>query len=88
MSGTTSPNNHNPLEHVMENPVPFEEHESRPARIGTIIWGLVVVTLGSLLILTSQARLELDFTVTAMWLLLGAGAAMLIGGAVQLMRRK
>ncbi|WP_258066562.1 hypothetical protein [Arthrobacter sp. GMC3] len=61
---------------------------SHPVRVGTIVWGAVVVALGILVILTRQAGLSLDAGQTAIWLLLGAGAAMVAGGAVNLFRKK
>lgn len=59
-----------------------------PARVGTIVWGTVVLVAGILVILSSQLSINLDPGLTAMWLLLGAGAAMVAGGAVKLLRRK
>lgn len=59
-----------------------------PARVGTIVWGAVVVALGLLVIFTRQAGWSLDAGQTAIWLLLGAGVAMVAGGAVNLLRKK
>lgn len=59
-----------------------------PVRVGTIVWGAVVLAAGILIILTSQLGLNLNTGLTAMWLLLGAGVAMVAGGAVNLMRRR
>ena len=59
-----------------------------PARVGTIVWGAVVLVAGILLILATQLNLNLDAGLTTMWLLLGAGVAMVAGGAVNLMQRK
>ncbi len=58
-----------------------------PARVGTIVWGAVVLVLGILLILSTQLHLNLDPGLTAMWLLLGAGVAMVAGGAINLFTR-
>ncbi len=58
-----------------------------PVRVGTIVWGAVVLVLGILLILRSQLDLNLNAGLTAMWLLLGAGMAMVAGGAVNLFRK-
>ncbi len=62
--------------------------EKPQMRVGTMVWGAVVLVLGILLIIVRQAGLELDAGQTAMWLLLGAGVAMIAGGAVHLLRRK
>ncbi|MHA7306894.1 hypothetical protein ACX80E_16895 [Arthrobacter sp. TMN-49] len=64
------------------------EPGKHPARVGTIVWGAVVVVLGILIILTRQAGLSLDAGQTAIWLLFGAGVAMVTGGAINLLRRK
>lgn len=58
-----------------------------PIRVGTIVWGGVVLVLGILLILSTQLNLDLNPGLTAMWVLLGAGVAMVAGGAVNLLRR-
>ena len=59
-----------------------------PVRVGTVVWGAVVVALAVLIMLSSQLGLHLDAGLTAMWLLLGAGVAMVAGGAVHLLRRR
>ncbi|MDJ0312894.1 hypothetical protein [Arthrobacter sp. H35-D1] len=57
-------------------------------RVGTMVWGAVVLVLGVLLIIARQSGLVLDAGQTAMWLLLGTGVAMVAGGIVHLLRRK
>ncbi|WP_425859941.1 hypothetical protein [Arthrobacter sp. TWP1-1] len=74
-------------------PLPSQNPEatsptSHPARVGTIVWGAVVLVLGILIIVMNQAGLDLDAGQTAMWLLLGAGVAMVAGGAVKLLGKK
>ncbi|AIY01751.1 hypothetical protein ART_2152 [Arthrobacter sp. PAMC 25486] len=59
-----------------------------PARVGTIVWGAVVLVAGILVILSSQLDLRLDAGLTVMWLLLGAGVAMVAGGAANLLRKR
>lgn len=85
------------MEHIMENPAeplnlpyetPPETHHRAPARVGTVVWGAVVVLIATLIIVSSQLELSLDAAQTAMWLLLGAGVAMVAGGAVNLFRKK
>ena len=60
----------------------------QPLRVGTLVWGAVVVVLGILVIVVNQAGLSLDAGQTAMWLLLGAGVAMVVGGALNLRQRR
>ncbi|MEV8183838.1 hypothetical protein [Specibacter sp. NPDC078692] len=64
------------------------ESEGQTVRVGTIVWGAVVIALGILVILIRQAGLQLDAGETAMWLLFGAGLAMVAGGTVNLLRKK
>ncbi|NVM97138.1 hypothetical protein G6035_00460 [Arthrobacter sp. SDTb3-6] len=59
-----------------------------PVRVGTVVWGAVVVAIGLLVLATRQAGLHLDTGQAAMWLLLGAGLAMVAGGAVNVLRKK
>lgn len=93
----------NPTEHTMEQPTdqPTEslnvtadaasaqqtKPARHPARVGTIVWGAVVVVLAVLIIIASRTGLDLDARLTAMWLLLGAGVAMVAGGAIKLLRK-
>lgn len=89
-----------PAEDIAANPVPGPETQStdessgvtgagrHPARVGTMVWGAVVLVAGVLIILSSQLDINLDPGLTAMWLLLGAGAAMVAGGAVKLLHKK
>ncbi len=59
-----------------------------PVRVGTVVWGAVVLVMGLLIILSTQLNLDLNAGLTAMWLLLGAGVAMLAGGVIDLIRKK
>lgn len=89
----------NPTEHPMDQPteslnVPNDDAGAKqtqpvrhPARVGTIVWGAVVIVLAVLIIVASRTGLDLDARLTAMWLLLGAGVAMVAGGAVKLLRK-
>ncbi|MCU1574102.1 MAG: hypothetical protein JWO93_2184 [Micrococcaceae bacterium] len=60
----------------------------RPMRVGTVVWGLVIVALAALLVVVQQAGLRLDPGQVVIWLLLGAGAAMVLGGAASAARRR
>lgn len=72
----------------LQETTPVTRAVRHPARVGTMVWGVVVLLAGALLILSSQLDLNLDAGLTAMWLLLGAGVAMVAGGIVHLLRRK
>lgn len=75
-----------PLDFLNDSKAP--EPGRHPVRVGTIVWGAVVLVLGILIIVTRQAGLNLDAGATVIWLLFGAGLAMVAGGAVNLLRRK
>lgn len=62
--------------------------EKHPVRMGTVVWGALIVALGLLLLTIRQTNIEIDPAQTAMWLLLGAGVMMVAGGAVHIFRKK
>jgi hypothetical protein len=57
-----------------------EQPESSPARVGTIVWGLIVLALAALIIVARLGLVALDGTYVLIGLMLGAGAALVIGG--------
>lgn len=64
-------------------PPPFEATEppqNSPARVGTIVWGLIVVALAALIIISQLGLVALNGTYVAIGLMIGAGAALVIGG--------
>lgn len=54
----------------------------RPARTSTIVWGLLLMAAGVLLLAWLLTDITFDPLVVLLGLTLGAGAALLIGGAV------
>ena len=57
-----------------------EPQEDSPARVGTIVWGLIVVALAALIIVSQLGIVALNGTYVAIGLMIGAGAALVIGG--------
>ncbi|KQN94961.1 hypothetical protein [Arthrobacter sp. Leaf69] len=57
-----------------------EPQEDSPARVGTIVWGLIVVALAALIIVSQLGLVALNGTYVAIGLMIGAGAALVIGG--------
>lgn len=57
------------------------------ARVGTIVWGLVVIALAALIIISKLGIVTLNGTYVLIGLMLGAGAALVVGGLLS-MRRK
>lgn len=53
----------------------------RPPRTSTIVWGLLISAVGALLLAWQLTAITLDPLAVLLGLTLGAGAALLIGGA-------
>jgi hypothetical protein len=51
-----------------------------PARVGTVVWGLIVLALAALIIIAGLGIVALDGTYVLIGLMIGAGAALVIGG--------
>jgi hypothetical protein len=51
-----------------------------PTRVGTVVWGLIVLALAALIIIAGLGLVALDGTYVLIGLMIGAGAALVIGG--------
>ncbi|MBF4993926.1 hypothetical protein ITX31_07345 [Arthrobacter gandavensis] len=49
-------------------------------RVGTIVWGLVLAAAGALVLTVQLTGIRLDTGMVLLGLLIGAGAALVIGG--------
>lgn len=58
-----------------------------PARVGTIVWGLVVLALASLIIVAQLGLVVLNGTYVLIGLMIGAGAALVLGGVLSARKR-
>ena len=54
--------------------------EDSPPRVGTIVWGLIVVALAALIIVSQLGIVALNGTYVVIGLMIGAGAALVVGG--------
>ncbi|MGY3320059.1 hypothetical protein [Arthrobacter sp. TE12232] len=63
------------------------EEANSPARVGTVVWGLTVVALAALLIISRLGIVALNGTYVLIGLMIGAGAALIIGGLLSARRR-
>lgn len=61
-------------------PTDPEPLDDSSARVGTIVWGLIVVALAVLLIVSQLGIVVLNGTYVLIGLMIGAGAALVIGG--------
>jgi|SRR5688572_11595978 hypothetical protein len=71
------------------DPLTAEPGEPAPAsaRVGTIVWGLVVLALAVLIIISQLGIVVLNGTYVLIGLMIGAGAALVIGGLLSARRR-
>jgi hypothetical protein len=56
--------------------------EDTAPRVGTIVWGLIVVALAALIIVSQLGIVALNGTYVVIGLMIGAGAALVIGGVL------
>ncbi|MDN4643621.1 hypothetical protein [Arthrobacter sp. PsM3] len=56
--------------------------EDAAPRVGTIVWGLIVVALAALIIVSQLGIVALNGTYVVIGLMIGAGAALVIGGVL------
>jgi len=68
-----------------ETEVEVTKKQGAPIRMGTIVWGLVIVALGVLLILWNQG-LAIQPQTAAIVLLLGAGVLLILGSLITALR--
>ena len=63
------------------------EPKRSPARVGTVVWGLVVLALAALIIISRLGFVALNGTYVLIGLMIGAGAALIVGGLLSARRR-
>jgi len=63
------------------------EAAGSPARVGTVVWGLIVVALAALIIVSQLGIVALNGTYVLIGLMIGAGAALIVGGLLSARRR-
>ena len=63
------------------------EAAASPARVGTVVWGLTVLALAALIIVSTLGIVALNGTYVLIGLMIGAGAALIVGGLVSARRR-
>ncbi|GAA2847665.1 hypothetical protein [Paenarthrobacter ilicis] len=68
-----------PLEPAFKAESPSDV-EPRRARIGTVVWGAVVIVLAVLVIISTLGWVSLNGTYVLIGLMIGAGAALVVGG--------
>ena len=58
-----------------------------PARVGTIVWGLIVLALAALIIVAQLGVVSLNGTYVLIGLMIGAGVALVAGGLLSARKR-
>ena len=58
-----------------------------PTRVGTVVWGLVVLALAVLIIIAQLGFVTLNGTYVLIGLMIGAGAALVVGGLLSARKR-
>ncbi|WP_309108155.1 hypothetical protein [Arthrobacter sp.] len=56
-------------------------------RVGTVVWGLIVLALAILIVIAQLGIVQLNGTYVLIGLMVGAGAALVIGGLLSARRR-
>ena len=59
-----------------------DQQAGPPARVGTIVWGLIVLALAALIIVARLGLVALNGSYVLIGLMLGAGAALVVGGLI------
>ena len=58
-----------------------------PARVGTVVWGLIVLALAALIIVSQLGIVTLNGTYVLIGLMIGAGVALVAGGLLSARKR-
>lgn len=58
-----------------------------PARVGTVVWGLIVMALAALIIVAQLGIVTLNGTYVLIGLMVGAGVALVAGGLLSAHKR-
>ncbi|KRE79629.1 hypothetical protein [Arthrobacter sp. Soil763] len=56
-----------------------EPDATRP-RVGTVVWGLIIIALAALTVISRLGLVALNGTYVLIGLMIGAGAALVVGG--------
>lgn len=68
--------------------VDTEEPEDHGPRVGTVVWGLVIIALATLIVISKLGIVALNGTYVLIGLMLGAGAALVVGGLISMRRAR
>lgn len=87
-SQTPGPNPYNPDPYAKESTTAAGTSPAPSgARVGTIVWGLIVLALAALIIIAQLGIVTLNGTYVLIGLMIGAGAALVLGGLLSARKR-
>ena len=66
---------------------PGADETQSATRVGTVVWGLIVMALAALIIVAQLGVVTLNGTYVLIGLMIGAGAALVIGGLLSARKR-
>lgn len=81
---------HEPTRAFETGPVSASEPSAQAsrARVGTVVWGLIVLALATLIIISKLGLVALNGNYVLIGLMIGAGAALVVGGLLSARSRK
>ncbi|MCZ9883415.1 hypothetical protein [Arthrobacter sp. B2a2-09] len=81
---------HEPTRAFETGPVsaPEPTAQAARARVGTVVWGLIVLALAALIVISKLGLVALNGNYVLIGLMIGAGAALVIGGLLSARSRK
>lgn len=66
---------------------PTDSVRPASARVGTMVWGLIVLALAALIIIAQLGIVTLNGTYVLIGLMIGAGVALVVGGLLSARKR-
>ncbi|MEW1820125.1 hypothetical protein AB0323_04935 [Arthrobacter sp. NPDC080031] len=79
---------HEPTRAFETAPAPEPTAQASRARVSTVVWGLIVLALAALIIISKLGLVALNGNYVLIGLMIGAGTALVIGGLVSARSRK
>jgi hypothetical protein len=82
-----APDSYKPESTTPATPSGADALQQPSARVGTIVWSLIVLALAALIIVAQLGVVTLNGTYVLIGLMIGAGAALIIGGLLSARKR-
>lgn len=82
-----APDSYTPESTTAANQSGADAPQQPSARVGTIVWGLIVLALAAIIIVAQLGIVTLNGTYVLIGLMIGAGAALVVGGLLSARKR-